>query len=439
MNLTDLGSYLFAGDREAIKRLATSPASLPVGALLVISASIARNHDGAWLIAEWPNLTHGLVVSTINALVLYSLFFAMATVKKLSRPSFAGGLVPFLALFWLTSPMAWLYAIPYEHMMPAESAIRFNAWTLAGVSLWRVALIAQVMSVLWGFSWWVALGPVLFFSNVVVLIGVFTMPVPLVDFMGGLQHANPMDSAIASMHLVVRVLGVMALPATIAIAIVSLNFLSGGWTLAEPSSESQRWVPSAGVIAMLIGVALAAGLLLASFQPDQARRHEATRLLREDFAEGFAYMSRFERTDFPPIWDPPPRLGYRETTPSVDAIRAELAKDQGAPWARAIFLEKSWSMLMTQARSRTWRFDSDPRPRLKELDWYMEQGRSTPHENALLIASLRFHVEHDERMHSEHRDKIRRWLDAMDPRERDEAKASEESSRPTPASPPPPP
>ncbi len=436
MRLRDLCVYLAAGDRDAIHRLARSRASLPVGALLVLSASIARNHDGAWLIAEWPNLTHGLFVSTINALVLYTLFYATAAFKKISRPGFLGGLVPFLALFWLTSPMAWLYAIPYEHMMPAESAIRFNAWTLAGVSLWRVALIARVMSLLWGVSWWVALGPVLFFSNVVVLVGVFSMPVPLVDFMGGLQHANPMDSAIASMQFLVGFLGTMSLPGTIAVAIVSLIYMSGGWTLTKPSAAGHRWLPSLGVIAMLLCVALAAGLLLASFQPDQARRYEATRLLRQDFAEGFAYMSKFERTDFPPIWDPPPRLGYAETAPSIEAIRGGLAGGEGATWVRAIFLGKSWNVAMTAARSRRWDINADPRQQLDDLNvGHVQLDLFSPEEWASVLGGLQFHVDHDERLQPSHRDEIRKWLEEVAVRARERAARNGASSAPTPAPP----
>ncbi len=442
MRLQDLGTYLIEGDRGAIHRLARSRASLPVGAILVLTASIARNHDGAWLPGEPQALTHGLLVSTVNAFLLYSLFFAMAMMNRLGRPRFWLGYTQFLALFWLTSPMAWLYAIPYEHMTHPKGAITLNTWTLALVSLWRVLIMARVMAVLWGSSMRVTLWPVLFFSDVVVLIGVFTMPAPIVNFMGGLQHVSPADAALVNMQFLVGFLGVLSLPVWFVAAMVSVAYFQGDWKLSKAEAEGNRWLPSRGVIAMLACVALVAGLLLANFQPDQARRHEATRLLREDFAAGFAYMSKFERSDFPPIWDAPPRLGYRETTPNAEAMRTVLAKDEGAPWARAIFLDKSWIMWINEARKPSWSFAEDPEEHLESLTrGYLDIARLDPIKLDSLLGGLRFHVEHDERLQANHRDEIRRWLDIIEQRERNEAKAAEESksSPPTPTSPQPPP
>lgn len=41
----------------------------------------------------------------------------------------------------LTSPLAFLYAIPVEKFMPLGEATTLNAWFLAVVALWRVALL----------------------------------------------------------------------------------------------------------------------------------------------------------------------------------------------------------------------------------------------------------------------------------------------------------
>lgn len=446
MRLSDLWAYLFAGDRGAIERLAQSRASLPVGALLVLTASVARNHDGAWLLGEPQALAHGLVVSTGNAFLLYSLFFAMATLKRMARPRFWLGYTQFLALFWLTSPMAWLYAIPYEHMTQPEGAVDLNAWTLAFVSVWRVLIMARVMAVLWGSKLRVTVWPVLLFSDVVLLIGAFTMPTPIVDFMGGLQHANPVDSAIFGLSLMVKVLGTMSLPVWLAAAVVAITFFAGGWTLPRPIyPAAARWWPSMGVLAMLACVAAVMGLLLHAFQPAQARRFEATLLLREDFGAGLAFMSRFERADFPPIWDPPPRLGYGETAPSIEAIRGGLAGGEGATWVRAIFLGKSWNVAMTAARSRRWDINADPRQQLDDLNvGHVQLDLFSPEEWASVLGGLQFHVDHDERLQPSHRDEIRKWLEEVAVRARERAARNGVSSAPTPApptpsSPPPPP
>jgi len=45
----------------------------------------------------------------------------------------------------LTSPLAWLYAIPVERFMPLETAISVNIWFLAVVAMWRVMLLVQFL------------------------------------------------------------------------------------------------------------------------------------------------------------------------------------------------------------------------------------------------------------------------------------------------------
>ncbi len=414
MRLRDLAAFLFAGDRDAIERLAQSRTALYVGALLVLTASIARNHDGIWIAAEWITLTHGIVISTINAVLLFMLFDMVAYCRGKGSPDLGRSLLAFLGLFWLTSPMAWLYAIPYEHMMPPEMAIQFNALTLALVSVWRVMLIARVMSVLWNESMVITTPLVLFYSNILVVIGSFTMPVPIIDFMGGLQHNDPAEETLLWINLMVRIMSCLALVITATLALVAAFCFKGSFTLALPSPMPTPKV-SRGIIAMLLCAAVVMGLLLATFQPAQARRYEASRLLREDFGAGLAFMSRYERKDFPPIWDPAPRRGYWETTPGIEAMRRGLATTKGVPWAREVFLERSWENWTRESRVQGWRFDSDPARHLKDLtSGYLNTVRFSPNELASLLGGLRFHVEHDERFKEAHRDEIRTWLEIIE-------------------------
>ena len=50
-----------------------------------------------------------------------------------------------LTFVGLTSPLAWLYAIPVERMASMDFAISANMWFLAIVALWRVALYVQFL------------------------------------------------------------------------------------------------------------------------------------------------------------------------------------------------------------------------------------------------------------------------------------------------------
>jgi hypothetical protein len=50
-------------------------------------------------------------------------------------------------------------------------------------------------------------------------------------------------------------------------------------------------------------------------QKEQQLRYEAEHLLRAgDVAAAFRAMSSRQRSEYPPIWDPPPRMGYLEST-----------------------------------------------------------------------------------------------------------------------------
>ena len=52
-------------------------------------------------------------------------------------------------------------------------------------------------------------------------------------------------------------------------------------------------------------------------------------------------MSRHERGDYPPAWDPPPRTAWDEPQqpPLLNVVRV-LSTHDAAPWVRAIFIEK---------------------------------------------------------------------------------------------------
>lgn len=53
--------------------------------------------------------------------------------------------VTLLAAVSLTSPLAWLYAVPVERWFDVGTAISLNLWFLATVACWRVALMARFL------------------------------------------------------------------------------------------------------------------------------------------------------------------------------------------------------------------------------------------------------------------------------------------------------
>src|SRR5207245_4538618 len=79
----------------------------------------------------------------------------------------------FMAAFWMTAPIAWLYAIPVERFLDSYHAAQANIALLSIVSLWRVLLMSRVLAVLFEIHFLRALGWVLFAAPLEVIVVVF--------------------------------------------------------------------------------------------------------------------------------------------------------------------------------------------------------------------------------------------------------------------------
>jgi hypothetical protein len=324
------------GSRGAILDLAGSRWTLLVGLLLVLSGTLARAYDTADLVSEWPVLLHGVGVSLGNSLVLFALVYSAAAKRLENKPGFWRGYRSFLGLFWMTAPMAWLYGIPYERFMTPIDAVNTNLLTLALVSVWRVALITRVLSVIFGASPWRVFFQVMLFSDVAMFLGAVLMKKPVLDVMGGLQQTEIEQAILGSALLVIEVTIVTFLVWLVGALIARFRF-AARW--AVEFRENERPPRAAIAFAAACVLAWVPGLVIA--QPEQRNRVRADELLREERVhEAFEEMSRHSRSDYPPVWDPLPRPGYGEYTPSRDAIRAELADHPPAAWVEELFREK---------------------------------------------------------------------------------------------------
>lgn len=336
MTPSDAARFL-VGSRSAILRLAGCRWSLVVGLLLVLSGSLARSYDGAYLPREWPVLLRGVLVSVGNAFILYSLMHLTVRLRKGVTPSFLTGYACFLGLFWMTAPMAWVYAIPYERWLDPVDAVRANLNTLALISVWRVALITRVLATLFKAPFSPTLFLVLLFSDVAVVVGASLAPAPLVDIMGGLHH-DPVDELLADANLLTKVYGVLAFPILLICALAGLRWMKGEWTVQTP-----RWEhPPRLLIAIAAASVLFWVVPLVRTQPEQRNRWQAEHLLRSgDVKGGIAMLTGRARDAFPPIWDPPPRLSYGERLPSLESIATALLEQPPEPWVIALYLDKS--------------------------------------------------------------------------------------------------
>ena len=198
-----IGDWLgvLALKRAAIERALSTRGLLALGPVFVASAALAREYDAEFIPHNPIVLAVPFVASAAAAFLLFVVLWFAAARKgwpgnqpapfapgpEAPRASFWPMFGRFLGVFWLTAPMAWLYGVPFERMLPELAAAEANLWMLAFVATWRVAVMVRVAQVMFGFSLWQALVLVLFFSDLAVLGVVFFAPWPVMEIMGGVQ------------------------------------------------------------------------------------------------------------------------------------------------------------------------------------------------------------------------------------------------------------
>ncbi len=215
MRVATIFAYLI-GRRGAI---------LGAGALLVLSAAIARSYDQAPLLYQPWRLLGPFVASVAISGPLFLTVYGFARWKGMGGPGLGQAYRSFLGLYWMTAPLAWLYGIPYERFLSPVGAVEANLRTLALVSAWRVALMVRVVSVVFGLRLRAALPLVMLVADVAALTALHLVPLPVIQLMGGI---SPEQDTIAWTVLLVKALAWLTLPVWIvAAAIVAYSYATG--------------------------------------------------------------------------------------------------------------------------------------------------------------------------------------------------------------------
>lgn len=335
--LSTLPCYLI-GSRSAIRQLAETKSALWIGLLFVLSAGFAREYDGVDLRREPWHLALPLVASLATSLVLYGVVRFAAFMRIADQPSFIEGYRTLLTFYWWTAPLAWLYAIPVERFMSPGDATAANLWLLAIVSAWRVLLITRALSV-WLSAGFVSMFVlVMLFADSVALLLAYLSPWPIFNVMGGVRLSAP-DAVVLNALLTVTIFGGISWFIWFAAAIAVISKRQPTWGPVDRASSERRvsiplWL-AAGV-SLLLGAAL-----LPLGQPEQQRGHYVQQQLKSgNLDEAVQYVSRFEQDDFPPVWDPPPRLGYNEESPPIGAVLDAIERHNAPRWFTEIYVEK---------------------------------------------------------------------------------------------------
>jgi hypothetical protein len=336
-----IGTWLrfMIGDREAIEEFARSRNAVWIGLLFVLSAGLAREYDGAYLLREPWHLLLPLAASLVTSLILYAIVHAAARRHQVKLAWWPGYRV-LLTFYWMTAPLAWLYAVPVERFLDPGKATLANFGFLAIVSIWRVLLITRAISVWLDAPYFRILLLVLFFGNSVLWVANFLTPTPVWDVMGGIRLPER-ESVILNVKLLIWFYGTMSWFALlITIGLMRALGSKSPWYMGELPKPADL-TAGRSMWAFAIALILAGLAILPAAQAEQARRWQAEHLLRTGHVEeGISFMAGTPREKFPPQWDPPPRTSYGESVPQIDELISVLAAAETPAWVRDVYMEK---------------------------------------------------------------------------------------------------
>lgn len=338
------------GDRRAILQMARSRWSMVIGALFVLSAGVAREYDGEDLVHEPWHALRPLGASFVSGTALFLLVHGVAMARRKrgvgDPPRFGTAYASFMGLFWMTAPLAWLYAVPYERFLSPIDAVIANLWTLAIVAGWRVALTTRIVSVVYGVGPIASFFLVMLFANAVTMAALAIAPAPVIDVMGGLRQTER-EQLVSNVTLLATVVAWLSAPVWLLLAAVAAARLRPEWPEPEPD-EAGASVPRALAWPLCMALTASIALLLVG-QPEQVRRAQVERLFAESrFDAALAYLSEHERGDFPPNWEPPPNALQSLNLDKLDFIRESMRRQWPAPWVADVYVPKIRDGLLTR-------------------------------------------------------------------------------------------
>ncbi len=328
------------GRKDAILQVAQSPTALWAGFLFVLSAGFAREYDGADLLREpWR-----LAIPWVASLCVCSILFgAMCWILPASTSTGSPQLrfLQFLTCFWMTAPLAWLYAIPYERFLSEASAAKANFLTLGLVALCRVMLITRVLSVLTHRYVRDIIFVVLLVADGVLLAAILCSPVPPLQLMGGVRLTDR-EMLIQSVAFTVGFGAFVTLPVWM-IGCAYVGLAKSRRSAIKPTAPHPLVLasPGRGMVYMAVAsVAIWAVILPVPQRQQRLRSAVESAMHAGRIEEGVAIMSAHNRADFPRVWEPPPRIGFQETNPSLDDVLNAIANRGAAPWVKAAYADK---------------------------------------------------------------------------------------------------
>ncbi len=332
------------GDAEATLALARARGTLLLGAVFVLAAGIAREYDGEDLVHEPWHALIPLGASLVPSFLLAFLAW-LALLRRAERaPRFRDFYGEVLSVFWMTAPIAWLYAFRWDRFAPGLGEA---AWcklaTLGLVASWRVLLAMRFVRVLTGAR---GLGPQIFVilvSTGLVALALSFLPANVFAIMGGIRQTAA-ERVVAGPALLAMMWTVFTGWFWVLAAIGVLIVREPPWS--PPASTTSPRAIGRGLRLLAAGAVVFFSTLLPLTQPAQIRRHQVEALAKAGKLEdAVRELSAHARGDYPRFWEPPVRYG----NDLFPMLRAAMRPGTSA-WVRRIYVERqkeemSWMTL----------------------------------------------------------------------------------------------
>jgi hypothetical protein len=408
MTLSTLPRFLI-GQRQAIVEIVNCRASLWLGAIFVLSAGFAREYNQEDLLHDAWYLLVPLVASLATSFFLHGIIYLVASASPNTEPKFLESYRRFLSLYWMTAPLAWLYALPVEQYFSAGDSVRANLSLLGLVSLWRLLLMARCVSVLFGSSYISSFLLVIFFADSLALGILYFTPLPIFNIMGGIPLTES-EWVIRDTATIVQFFGVVTWPVWFiaALVIFGSNKL---WTPLDVSDHQTSKV-SEPLWGLAIFSVAAWIVVLPQTQPaQQLRRQAEIDLLNGRVAEGLRLMSAHDRGDFPRHWDPPPWQGYGQDEPPLVGLIQTFEKTT-SDWVAEVFFDKLKRRIGTDGGSTSFWDSMDQ----DEFSAYMSIFENTPQGLEILrnnVGNIRFAVLDHSKTENGRKKQLRAVLDKL--------------------------
>lgn len=333
MHFRQIAGYV-VGQADAIRTLAQNRATLATGLLLVLLTAVARRYDQVLITEEpWRWLFGPLVFSLISGTWLYLIAYRVCARPRRTDAAAAPSesestWLQFMGLFWMTAPIAWLYAIPVERWLDSVAAAQVNVALLAMVSLWRVLLLARVFQVLSGRPFGLTLCWVWVPASIEALAIFFvsgTFARALVAGMGGLRNSPEEDILIAASNFAFTA-ALLTLPLALIGACFERNrTVSRPWPATHPGRLPWPMLALVGSFWIIVAIGP---------QRELANNVAAERLAAEGrMREALDYLSARKPGDFAPARPLPPKPFEREVFEQLPALFAVLQPSDPA-WVR---------------------------------------------------------------------------------------------------------